>query len=169
MRWSSIIVEAQWLTEKLIESASLWPSWDLALLPTAEFALDRWFGSVWQKENWENTNNIMITRLWWLSLRYGFYDQEGKLQVVNYSADPKGVNYFASHHCFRIHLRLDKKKHETFKGIPCKGVTSFPSHHIVFHDHEKVDKIKQIWHIFRDSMQRVTMCQSEDTKESQTE
>ena len=150
--WSSIIVEAQWLTEKLIESASLWPSRDLALLPTAEFALDRWFGSVWQKENWENTNNIMITRLWWLSLRYGFYDQEGKLQVVNYSADPKGVKYWP--HCI---------------CIPCKGVTSFPSHHIVFHDRERFNKIKQIWHIFRDSMQRVTMCQSEDTKESQTE
>ena len=24
-------------------------------------------------------------------LRYGFYDQEGKLQVVNYSADPQKV------------------------------------------------------------------------------
>lgn len=77
-----------------------------------------------KKENWKNTNNIMITRLWWLSLRYGFYDQEGKLQVVNYSADPKGVNYFSCHHCFRTHLRLDKKKHETFTGISCKGVTS---------------------------------------------
>ena len=26
-----------------------------------------------------------------LLLRYGFYDQEGKLQVVNYSADPQKV------------------------------------------------------------------------------
>ena len=27
-----------------------------------------------------------------IKLRYGFYDQEGKLQVVNYSADPQKVN-----------------------------------------------------------------------------
>ena len=74
------------------------------------------------KEKWGNTNDIMMTkRLWRPSLRYGFYDQEGKLQVVNYSADPKGVNYFACHHCFLIHLRFDRKKSETFPGIPCKG------------------------------------------------
>ena len=69
----------------------------------------RCFGSVWQKREGGST-----WWLWWfykrLSVRYGFYDQEGKLQVVNYSADPKGVNYFACHHFFPWSYKSGQKE-----------------------------------------------------------
>ena len=41
----------------------------------------------------------------WLCCRYGYYDQAGKLQIVNYSADPEKGFHADGEHVPKPHFR----------------------------------------------------------------